>query len=170
MRTKYTKEILEKAVKDSKYLSDMVRKMGFNYDKSKIRYLGKKIKEFKIDTSHWLIGSDKVKFARNSSTKIKKRDILSLCIRPQGAAHLRKALIEYGIEYKCLWCGIGEVWNNKKLVIQIDHINGNNLDNRIDNLRFLCPNCHSQTDTFSSKNRKDKKDKINMAIILIKRN
>lgn len=53
------------------------------------------------------------------------------------------------IEYKC--CGITE-WNGKPLTLQLHHINGNNRDNRLENLTFLCPNCHSQTDNFSGKN------------------
>lgn len=56
----------------------------------------------------------------------------------------------------CQSCGIGETWNNKKLVLQLDHINGINNDNRIENLRFLCPNCHSQQETFSARNIKKK--------------
>ena len=48
-------------------------------------------------------------------------------------------------------CGLSE-WINGKLVLELDHINGDHTDNRIENLRFLCPNCHSQTETFRSKN------------------
>jgi Zn finger protein HypA/HybF involved in hydrogenase expression len=50
-------------------------------------------------------------------------------------------------EYSCALCGITE-WQNKPIVLQVDHINGVHYDNRLENLRFLCPNCHSQTDTF----------------------
>ena len=46
-------------------------------------------------------------------------------------------------------------YNNKPLILQLDHINGINDDNRIENLRFLCPNCHSQEDTYAARNRKN---------------
>lgn len=60
------------------------------------------------------------------------------------------------IEYKCVICGQPPEWNGKKLTLTLDHINGINNDHRISNLRFLCPNCNSQTDTFGSRNIKAK--------------
>lgn len=57
------------------------------------------------------------------------------------------------IEYKCAICGNKGEWNGKKLVLQLDHINGIYNDHRLENLRFLCPNCHSQTETFCGSNR-----------------
>lgn len=57
------------------------------------------------------------------------------------------------IEYKCAGCGNDGEWNGKELSLQLDHINGINNDNRLENLRFLCPNCHSQTETFSGKHK-----------------
>lgn len=56
--------------------------------------------------------------------------------------------------YKCMECDNEGQHNNKPLVLQLDHINGVSNDNRLDNLQFLCPNCHSQTETFASKNLK----------------
>lgn len=55
------------------------------------------------------------------------------------------------IEEKCQSCGLGKEWNYSSLTLQLDHINGKNKDHRIENLRFLCPNCHSQTHTYCGK-------------------
>ena len=65
----------------------------------------------------------------------------------------RRAIIRDNlILYKCSECDISE-WNGKKLALHLNHINGKNGDHRLENLRFLCPNCHSQTDTYTGKNK-----------------
>ena len=73
---------------------------------------------------------------------------------------LKKVIIKNNLfEYKCAICGnIGE-WNGQRLVLQLDHINGIWNDNRLENLRFLCPNCHSQTETFCGGNLKKEETK-----------
>lgn len=72
---------------------------------------------------------------------------------PKG--HLSKQVIKYSwMEYKCALCDLLPIWNFKELKLQIDHINGINNDHRKENLRWLCPNCHSQTETFCKSNRK----------------
>lgn len=65
-------------------------------------------------------------------------------------------------EYKCSICGLPPVWNEKELTLTLYHINGNNHDNRLENLRWICPNCDRQLDTFGAKNhKKTKKEKQN---------
>lgn len=75
---------------------------------------------------------------------------------PISRHHVKKRLIERNIiPYKCEHCdNIGE-WNNKPLILQLEHKNGKNNDNRLENLTFLCPNCHTQTKTYAAKNRKN---------------
>ena len=66
---------------------------------------------------------------------------------------LKERIIKRGlIDYKCLCCGIGPVWNDKPMPLILDHINGIHNDNRLENLRFVCSNCDSQLDTYKSKN------------------
>ena len=70
-----------------------------------------------------------------------------------GNSVINRIIKDYDIipHDKCWLCGLSE-WINGKLILEIDHINGISNDHRIENLRFLCPNCHSQTETFRSKN------------------
>ena len=65
---------------------------------------------------------------------------------------VRQYLIERDI-YECVKCGNKGEWMGEKLSLQLDHINGNNKDNRLDNYRWLCPNCHSQTETWGNPNK-----------------
>ena len=69
------------------------------------------------------------------------------------SACAKKYLKEEYFTYECSICGISD-WLGMPLTLQIDHINGNNRDNRFDNLRLLCANCHTQTDTWGNPNRK----------------
>lgn len=63
------------------------------------------------------------------------------------------------LEYKCTKCGI-DSWQGETIVLDLDHINGNNRDHRLENLRYLCPNCHSQTDTFKGRNKNSGRKKV----------
>lgn len=67
---------------------------------------------------------------------------------------IKRRILKYDlIKYSCVLCNNDGEWNNSKLVLQLDHINGVNNDHRIENLRFLCPNCHTQQTTYAAKNR-----------------
>lgn len=74
---------------------------------------------------------------------------------------------ELGWEHECSICKLRE-WNSKPIPLEIDHINGEHYDNRIDNLRFICPNCHAQTDTYKGKNMKVHKIRKSNEIIKAK--
>ena len=66
--------------------------------------------------------------------------------------------------HKCEICGVGESWQGAYLMVEMDHIDGNNKNNKAENLRLLCPNCHSQTPTFRAKNIKTNK-KIDVILL-----
>lgn len=76
-----------------------------------------------------------------------------------GRHRLKERIIKKSLlEYCCSGCGITDEWNGKPIVLELDHKNGINNDNRLDNLRFMCPNCHSQEPTNSGSNRIFKKN------------
>ena len=98
---------------------------------------------------------------KETDTRVKKTadklriPLSEICVENStyGRGHLKFRLIENGmLRNKCYICNLDPIWNNKKLVMVLDHKNGINNDNRPDNLQLLCPNCNSQTDTFCSKN------------------
>ncbi len=79
-----------------------------------------------------------------------------LVVRAAGredGKRLRKALLNRGVPHECALCGQPPVWKGFELTLHVDHIDGNALDCRPENLRFLCPNCHSQTPTFGTRVR-----------------
>ena len=87
----------------------------------------------------------------------KKKEIDASKLLCENSKHARNILRSYILRnkllpYTCAICGITE-WQGKTLSLELDHINGVNNDNRIENLRFLCPNCHSLTNTYKAANK-----------------
>ena len=77
-----------------------------------------------------------------------------------STGYAKNAILKLNLkEYKCEICKLTE-WNDKKLTLELDHINGNNRDHRLSNLRFLCPNCHSQTKNWRGRNKNSGKLKV----------
>lgn len=67
---------------------------------------------------------------------------------------LKKKLYKKGLKQpECEICGLGPIWNGKPITHHLDHIDGNARNHSLDNLQILCPNCHSQTDTYAGKNK-----------------
>jgi 5-methylcytosine-specific restriction endonuclease McrA len=96
-------------------------------------------------------------YSPNQSGKGIKKNIKKRIINLEEystRASIRRVIIKENlIQYKCSECNI-QNWNNKSLSLHLDHINGMSNDNRLENLRFLCPNCHSQTETYTGRNKK----------------
>ena len=148
-RVKYTKELLEELVKKSKSVAQVIRAMGLREAGGTYSHIQRKIKEYGIDKSHFLgFGWSK---GRKSLKKLTHGQILVKRDRGrrQSAYRLRRALIESGREYICEKCGQKPEWDGQELRLQVDHKSRDWLDDREENLRFLCPNCHTQTDGYN---------------------
>lgn len=125
--------------------------LGLNYENgSNVRWLDSLINEKKIDTSHWLGCGHLLNKTHNWNKSIPDEKIFVENSKFLWNHSIKKRLIQKKIlEYKCHGanCGINS-WYGQKLSLQLEHINGDHTDNRIENLTFLCPNCHSLTSTF----------------------
>lgn len=135
-----------------KNYSDCMRALGLSPLGTNSRIcLKKRIKELSIDTSHFKMSGKK----QTVSYRYPLDAILCKDSFYSSSETLKKRLVHAGLmEYRCASCGNTGEWNGKSLVLQLDHINGDHFDNRLENLRLLCPNCHSQTETFATRKTK----------------
>lgn len=158
MGTKYTRELLQPIVVSSCSVAQVIRKLGLRQSGGNHYYLSRKIAALGIDVSHFTgKASNRGPGHVGGNAKLLPSEILiydRLGGKRERTPQLRRALIESGVLERCRVCDVGVTWQDRKLVLHVDHIDGDCLNNRSGNLRFLCPNCHSQTDTYCSKNRK----------------
>lgn len=138
---------LKKLVEESRLLKDLARKMGYTHGASgdTIKILRKRVEKF--DTSHFKTSSHGGVLAKLKDEDIFKKD--SDVSQKAVRKHYKEG--NYS-EYKCSICGQEPVWNGKELTLILDHKNGVGNDNRLQNLRWVCPNCNQQLPTTGSRN------------------
>lgn len=148
---KHTKESLTALIETSSSLAEVLRKLGLREGGGNRANLRNNIKKFNIDTSHFTGQGHMKDKTANNKKNWENYLILSEKGTPRSDIGLiRRSMLEYGYKYYCYGegCGISE-WRGKPLTLEVDHIDGNYCDNRPENLRFLCPNCHTQEPTSS---------------------
>lgn len=149
----FTNEEFTHIVSNSYFMVDILETLGYSRTSGTMRrYVKKRIEELGIDTSHF-IGQ---KGAVGRSVRIPKYSLEEILVENspyRSTSRLKAKLIKEALlENRCSECAIPPIWNNRPLTLQLDHINGVNNDHRIFNLRLLCPNCHTQTETYGRKN------------------
>lgn len=170
---KFTKKELEKVVKKSYTIREILLHFERNTSSGSYKSLNKCITLWKIDTSHLLNRSDSVKRLHKLGLLIKKVDEEIFTENSNvGRSTVKNRIIEKKlIEYKCEKCSNSGEWMGKKITLILDHKNGINNDHRLINLRFLCPNCNSTLEThcLGSFGVERKKEKLIKRSIKIKR-
>lgn len=144
-------EQLVEAVRTSTTIVDIIRKLGLSDTSAgNWKTIKNHIERLKLDTSHH-IGKQWVKNSQIHPHKYSTEEILVENSTYASSNRLFKRLVKEGLkEAKCESCG-NTHWLDLPLKFELDHKNGDNRDNRIENLRVLCPNCHSQTSTWRKK-------------------
>lgn len=141
---KYTKDLLQEAVRESTSMAGVLRYLGVHQSGGNHSHISRRVREFGLDTSHFL---GQYQGLRGGSNKLHYTEVLVLRDENsprQYAFRLRRCMLDAGMIYACGSCGLGPEWNGKKLTLEIDHVNGTPWDDRSHNLQFLCPNCHAQ--------------------------
>lgn len=162
-----TDEQFVELIKNSSNIAEVLFKLGYTVKGNSWGY--SQVKRRMLD-----LNVDKKDFKGKSAllTGITQKEISSDKLLKENCKHtrtvLRRCIIKNKLlPYRCAICGISK-WNEKTLSLELDHINGINNDNRLENLRFLCPNCHSQTCTYGSRNQQKNESRYEISDELYK--
>jgi 5-methylcytosine-specific restriction endonuclease McrA len=151
----YTTDEIEEILNKSDSLRDFLKKIGlssngtsaYNSIKTQLSNLDIEIPKFEYKNSR----------NGNNLPKAKTNEEIFTINSSYKREHLKNRIIKNNLlEYICIKCGNNGNWMNEEIILQLEHINGINNDNRLENLCFLCPNCHSQTKTYAGKKLKKK--------------
>lgn len=147
----WTDEQLAAAVKASLSVSGVIQRLGLAICGGNYKNVQACAAKLGLDTSHWT-GQGHRRGSRIPVRPAAPLGEVLVCDRYSQPGKLKRRLISEGIlQRKCAWCG-RKIWRGLPILLELDHIDGDHLNNEIENLRLLCPNCHAQTPTYKGRN------------------
>ncbi len=154
MKRRYTEDQFKQAVTNSTSMAGVLRTLGLKATGANYTLAHKRIQNLGLSITHWT-GQGHLRGKSHDWTP--RQPLSEILIENSSYSNmkaLKQRLIKAGLlTFVCAKCGLAPEWQGQFLSLHLDHINGNHYDNRIENLQFLCPNCHSQTNTYAGKNR-----------------
>ncbi|MFD7708109.1 HNH endonuclease signature motif containing protein [Streptomyces sp. NPDC059786] len=158
--SRWTIEILEPVVAEATSVYEVLRRLGLDPVGGHHTNITRRIRAYGLSTSHFTpvdrAGNQRYGRRRRTAGEILVEDLSAQAVRTPGS-RLKKAMNQLGVASRCALCGIDPVWLGEPLPLEVDHIDGNWRNNRIENLRLLCPNCHSTTDTYRGRAKQHKR-------------
>lgn len=146
-----SKENFEKIVSESINIAEVCRKIGWQPRGDNYKIVHKYLDEYGTDISHFKRARTNIGNVLNKEREKKAEYYLKEKSYVKTSSLKWKLFSEGLKKYKCEKCGCTH-WEGKQLALQLHHINGDDTDNRLENLQILCPNCHSQTDNYCGRN------------------
>ncbi|WP_409471859.1 HNH endonuclease [Streptomyces sp. HC307] len=150
---KWAREILEGAVAASTNMCEVLRYLGLEVVGGHHTHISRRIKAYGIDTSHFQMPTRRGKPWRPRTPEGLLVEQPTAHARRIPSDRLKWAMTSMGVPERCALCGNEAVWLGQPLSLEVDHVDGSWWDNRITNLRFLCPNCHSTTDNYRGRGK-----------------
>ncbi|MFI6417692.1 HNH endonuclease signature motif containing protein [Streptomyces sp. NPDC050842] len=151
--TRWTRDVLAEAVAASTNMCEVLRRLGVDVVGGQHTHISRRIKAYGIDTSHFHAPSRRGKPWRPRTPEGLLTEQTGPQTRRVPSDRLAWAMTESGVGKQCAMCGAEAVWRGRPLPLEVDHVDGDWRNNRIENLRFLCPNCHSTTANYRGRSK-----------------
>jgi hypothetical protein len=143
-------EVFTRIVREAASVAAVIRGLGQAYAGAHYRNVHQEVQRLGLDTSHWTGQAHGL----SVQTRLLSAQVL-VENSDTSTGRVKKIILREGLlPFRCALCKMDPVWRGQPLMLRLDHANGIRNDHRLDNLRFVCPNCDSQTDTFCGRNKR----------------